>query len=590
MKKILKTATAALAGILALGLAACTDGDNGFVKEEPSFYKDMGAVADTSVTAVWDFAENGSKYKEKYGDTKKLTSSGEIPCFDDGTGAKLTNITYTDIKFNGTYMQVGKNTVSLATFKEKAKDQFELTLEKNSNIQIYVTGGGGKETSRLVVITKKDDDEPIVQRDNFASTDTTDSPFIIIKGAPADTYTIYANGVNIKKIDVSGAAQVTEVKGAEDLYFEGHKDGDDFSVDGTVLVPGDLPDLFLVDTAGNESSPGNVEWTIGKNSNGKTIAIIVTDDNNVKKLLPVVTGEAKVRARVGRFVADFTLKVTGDDVTDFALFNGGDAVSEASLEALAGRMKITAKRGTDDMTKYVEWKSSAPDIAKVTDGVVTAMTKGEAIITATWSYGQDTPLEKEVKVTVTETKTSVSLLSNANLPATGTVIVWEELKDSDEKALADSKPAVLSAKNEFATYSVEGFSVANGWITKSITSNKDATDYPGILFAQANVGTPSGKLVTFKIVIKPADGKTVTLTDIVASFRANKKMITGITVGELEFETTPEKSKDWRDTRLNLKEPVKISEKTELEVALLYEGFTTGDQFSIGDIKLFFAK
>ena len=590
MKKILKTAAAALAGMLAFGLAACTDGDEDYIKEEPSFYSDMGAVPDASVTAVWDFNKNFSKYKEKYGERVNFTSSGEIPCFDDGTGAKLINVTYVDIKMDGNFMKVGKNTASLATFKDKSKDQFELTLDKDSNIQIYAKGASNNEDSRFIVITKKDDDEPIVQRNRFDGNTDTKSPSIIIKGVLAGTYTLYVNGVNIEKIDVNGAAEVSEVKGAKDLYFKGHKDDADFSVDRTVLDLGDLPDLLLVDTAGNESAPGDVEWTIGKNSNGKTIAIIVTDDNNVKKLLPVVTGEAKVRARVGRFVADFTLKVTGDDVTDFALFNGGDAVSEASLEALAGRMKITAKRGTDDMTKYVEWKSSAPDIAKVTDGVVTAMTKGEAIITATWSYGQDTPLEKEVKVTVTETKTSVSLLSNANLPATGTVIVWEELKDSDEKALADSKPAVLSAKNEFATYSVEGFSVANGWITKSITSNKDATDYPGILFAQANVGTPSGKLVTFKIVIKPADGKTVTLTDIVASFRANKKMITGITVGELEFETTPEKSKDWRDTRLNLKEPAKISERTELEVALSYEGFTTGDQFSIGDIKLFFAK
>ena len=64
MKKILKTAAAALAGILAFGLAACTDGDKDYAPEKPTFFGDWEANTESSsVTAEWDFSTNFGKFK-----------------------------------------------------------------------------------------------------------------------------------------------------------------------------------------------------------------------------------------------------------------------------------------------------------------------------------------------------------------------------------------------------------------------------------------------------------------------------------------------------------------------------------------------
>ncbi|MBD5428121.1 MAG: hypothetical protein HDR39_02160, partial [Treponema sp.] len=88
MKKILKTAAVALAGILAIGLAACTDGDGGFVDEVPSYYNDRGVVVDETVTAVWDFSD--SKYFAADSNTSDHVFAESIEIKpSSGTGATL---------------------------------------------------------------------------------------------------------------------------------------------------------------------------------------------------------------------------------------------------------------------------------------------------------------------------------------------------------------------------------------------------------------------------------------------------------------------------------------------------------------------
>ncbi|MBD5448380.1 MAG: hypothetical protein HDR32_11785 [Treponema sp.] len=589
MKKILKTATAALVGMLAFGLAACTDGDGDFVPENPKFYKLLNdeTTNDPNVTAVWNFeASNLCDASSAEG--------GIVGVFDpsNGKGATLdfTNIVAKYTVGKGLQLKANSSKLSGLSVGDL---HFTLTLTGQSNIQITAAGSGSKDPKRLVAIARKDDPSTILAgKDNFES---NYNEVVTIEGADAGEYIVYVNGVIVHKIDADATSLVTRATPVEGLKFAESKYNENtFIMEMNVC---EIKDVLALQTLSNGkyTDTSLATWTI---LGDETVAKIVQDANGTPKILPTASGEAILCARVGRFTANVKISVKGDAKLEV------DAPEETQLEVSTGYMHLTAK-GNDSksavITDYVEWSSSDPTVATVDKGMVFPLKEGTATITAKYTLGRGEPQVKTQEITVTKCdKTIITLLDTKDeeakkkFPAQGTTGAMVELSEMFKDC--------LTVGNDDVDCTIDNFVLATDWHVKLITSNVDDTQYPGILFTQtSNKQTPenpSGKLVTFDVVITPKGSKELKLTNVTASFRANKYTIKGVEIKK-DTESVASASnaadktsadKDWRDTRISLEKPLIISSKTTLTVALTYEQFTLGDQFSVGDIKLFFAK
>ena len=331
------------------------------------------------------------------------------------------------------------------------------------------------------------------------------------------------------------------------------------------------------------------------------MARVIVDADGNYQILTTAAGTATVRARVGRFTQDFKLTVSGEKAT--CKIEGGD---NTNLKALTGVLSLTAKGADKDISKYVTWVSSDPTIATVTDGKIVALKEGKTTVSASITVAGE-KLEDKKEITVVKNDSSVVTLldtkdkeAKKRFPAQDTWAAYSEWTDVFKSVLiADEKDATYTVKNDNAEYTISNFVLADKWSVKSVTSNVDDTQYPGILFTQVSTGTaPTDKTpIKFNVVIKPLDGKSLTLTDITANFRENKYNIKKVEVKKGSEvvasavapadKTTDDK--DWRETRLNLTTPLPITEQTTLTFTLSSADVGLGDKFSIGNIKLFFA-
>lgn len=596
MKKILKTAVAALAGMLAIGFAACTDGDGDFVPENPKSYKFLNDEEnnDPGVTAVWDF-ENDNLCEASNAE------GGIVGVFDpsEGDGATLdfTNIVAKYVKDKGLQLKANGSKLSGLSVGDL---HFTLTLTGQSNIQVTAAGAGGKDPKRLVAIAHKDDPSTILAgKDNFES---NKNGVVTIEGAEAGEYIVYVNGVIVHKIDVNATSLVTKVTPVEGVKFTNESYNEkSFVKEMNVCMIEDVPSLQTL-SKGKYTDAALATWVV---LGDEAVAKIVQDTNGIPKILPTASGEAILRARVGRFTADVKIKVTGD--AQLIL----DKPEKTQLEVSTGYMHLTARgfpRKEDApadgvITNYVEWNSSDPSVATVDNGMVFPVKEGSATIVAKYAFGRGVPQEVTQEITVTKCdKIIVTLLDTKDkeakkkFPAQGTTGAMVELSEMFKDCAEDS--------NDNADYSISlsDIILAKDWHVKSIISNVDDTQYPGILFTQTtakqNPEKPTGNLVTFNIVIDPKESKILKLTDVTANFRSNKYAIIKVEIKQdssvvASVSNAADKTsvdKDWRDTRINLGSPLEISTKTTLTVVLTYEQFTLGDQFSIGNIKLFFEK
>lgn len=601
MKKILKTAAVALAGMLAIGLAACTDGDDANAPEDPKFYKLLNdkATNDSNVTAVWDFETNYADLSES-----EIPFEGIIPPQSGTTGATLDCTNNIQLRWNSKTLRLAANTASLNALSANVM-YFTLTLSGQSNIQIQLKGTSSTASSKnlLAIVSKDNPTTMLVGKDNIAG--GSNKEWITIEGAPAGEYLIYANGVAIYTIDVNATSPVTRATPVDGLRFSNAEYNDktyvmNMDVCKVVSVPQVETKTYTEDGKEKYLTGAQPEWTVLGDA---AVAEIVQDKKTGDmKILATASGEATVRARVGRFIADVKIKVTGDAKLEL------DTPEKTSLEATTEYVQFTAKSGNEDITKYVVWSSSDSTVASVEDGRVLALKAGTTTITAEYTFGRGEPQVKTQEITVTECdKTVITLLDTKDkdakkrFPAQDTWAAFSEWTEVFKSVLkAAETGATYTVKDDNAEYTITNFSLGEDWDCKSVTSNVDDTQYPGILFTQVGVGSKPSTTTprTFDVVIKPVTGKSVTLTGITASFRENKYNIEEIAVKSgsetVVSVSTPadknETDKDWRDTRLSLKDSLQISTETTLTFSLTSDNKGLGDKFSIGDIKLFFEK
>ena len=629
MKKILKTAAAALAGILAIGLAACTEGNDAYAPEVPTFFKDFGAdTSSSSVTAEWDFSTNFGKFKTV--DTV-LEADKEIEPSNKGKGATLKP-TFVKGKYNdGSDFQLAAVTATLNSIDSSY--YFTLTLDEPSNIQITAKGAGAKDPKRLIAIVDKDGN--VVGRDNYESNTTINAPTVKVKGAPAGEYKLYANGVRIVKIDASAKSDFTDELTVEAIMFmktfevgevnknkvsftfdekDAYKDSEfnpsgyyaklnvaDILKDSTISF---LPSVYSatrdadgnliavkVNDKGEINENGDLvdltssaEWTVEKPE-------IVKVDQKEGILLGLSAGTTKVRARVGMFIAEFVVEVSGS--AEFEL----TTTDSLTIEAVTGRVNFKATT-TDsrDITDVVTWEiveASDTDVATVEEGKVIGLKEGTLKVKASFTQGDGTKFEKTSdQITVTKfDKILVTLLDteSKNFPDDGdSISTWDDLvKDTT---------SVKNATDLGADFTMSELTMAASWKVKEILSNIDGgtrAGYPGIIFVQTSKNATmqaDNALATFTVTVTPPTGKTLKLASVAGSFRANKKKITAVKVNGTDYKDG-EANKDQRNFFATFDTPLSISSATEIEFELDYEAYTgNGDNFSIGDIKLFFEK
>lgn len=122
---------------------------------------------------------------------------------------------------------------------------------------------------------------------------------------------------------------------------------------------------------------------------------------------------------------DLTPEEAAIKPTAIALKVGDDEVTEVALNATTNTVTLTPSYTPADASEgYITWVSSDETVATVANGVVTGVTPGTAIITATSTLDED--VKATATVTVTYPETEVVASSYVNDGATRTVVTLGE--------------------------------------------------------------------------------------------------------------------------------------------------------------------
>ena len=315
MKKILKTAAAALAGMLAIGFAACTEGNDEYNPEEPTTYCEAGKdYVGSGIAAKWDFTgltDSAGAADAVWGLGNTETAFPPTGIDETTKGIKLAdgNVPADAVlvpsgawKKNKEVLQSKANSASLEKYNE-AGGILKLTLKKQANIVVKGKGAGSAESRRFIIITDASGKKLAFK----ASLRNSKDEEFVVKGAPAGEYTIYINGASIYSIDLSANSttlkkpvQITELK----LY-----QGDAEASSAPSFAVYDTVKFAIHNVVGAEKGSdlaADALW----NSSNENVA-------TVEKGVVTGTGEgtAIIRARIGRFYDERTVTVTKNTKT-----------------------------------------------------------------------------------------------------------------------------------------------------------------------------------------------------------------------------------------------------------------------------------
>ena len=205
-------------------------------------------------------------------------------------------------------------------------------------------------------------------------------------------------------------------------------------------------------------------------------SVATVEDGTVTAL---AVGEAVITATSGDAVATCAVKVNPIPVASVTL-------DKASAEVLVGeQFTLTAMVLPENATdKTVTWSSSDPSVATVEDGTVTALTVGEAVITATSGDAVGTCAVKVNPIPVTSItldKDSAEVLVGEQFTLTATIlpenatdktVVWSS-SDPSVASVEDGTVTALAVGDAVITASVGGFSATCKVNVKTKGDNED---------------------------------------------------------------------------------------------------------------------
>ena len=257
----------------------------------------------------------------------------------------------------------------------------------------------------------------------------------------------------------------------------------------------------------------------------------------------VAVGTATITAKAGDKTATCTVTVTSATVAVTRLTLSTEYVSLNVNDIVTIKANVYPDNATD---KTVTWSSSNPTVASVSNGNVTALKAGTALITAkagsltatcTVSVGG----ASIVYVTgISLNKTSATIKPNATLTLTATVTP----SDATDKTVtwSSSNPNVASVSNGIVTGHKEGTAVItaeagskSATCTVTVSATGIATvDVTSVTLDKKSTTLKVKETVTLKATVKPDDAtdKTVTWTSSNTAIATVKNgVVTGVKAG-----------------------------------------------------------
>lgn len=298
-----------------------------------------------------------------------------------------------------------------------------------------------------------------------------------------------------------------------------------------------------------EIKPEGIEVVIEWSSDNEDIASV--DDKGVVR--GVAPGETMITAKVGEVSA--SCKVVVIAVKPSAIELDETEIELGDTPAYQLQVILTP---SDAVADELQWSTSDADVATVKDGLVTAVSKGEAVITVKCSGDGGNILSATCMVTVTHVGERVSV----------TAI---ELESELSLAAGSSRNLVWSVLPENATDKTVSFTVKEGSEIVSVNENGRITalkEGEAVITAAANDGSgvtadcsvTVTKDLSVKVVIIPTPEEAVMFKDNIFDIQVGKKI-------QLTAEYAPEDaapvSSSW--TIVEGSEYARISQTGELE-------------------------
>lgn len=512
-------------------------------------------------------------------DTVKTKDGASKPNYTDDDDdwyrpSRYKNITVTENRNGGTYrnatvtkpgIQIENMTLreNLTIAKEVADGTVTL---KNMNISgnVYVNGGGkdsvyfencsisgnvyAQKTSDEQVALKFDENTAnklkgsvVVEGDGALLESTGAKQNVTLKKVTVKTANAVAIGTNVKEMQVTTAntnltvnGTVDKLQADKDVTVNGNgrineKTGAGqisgsvkIGVTGVSLTPteitldaGSSQTLTATVTPANATNK-NVTWssdneavatvdqhgTVIARNGGQAIITVTTADGS-----KTATCTVNVRVHIG-----VPVQSVGLNKTELALEVGKTGTLEAIVEP------------SDATNKNVTWSSNNPEFATVDNGVVTAVSAGEAIITVTTEDGAKTAT---CKVTVNAPQT---------VPVTGVTLTKTELtlaEGGSEKLTATVEPSDATNQNvkwesnnpDIVTVEQDGTVRAVGVGEAAITAKAgDKTATCTVTVAKADVAVESVTLTPSSLALTV--GQEGTLTATVSPDNATDRTVT----------------------------------------------------------------
>lgn len=458
--KFLKFSAFSLAAIaLAFNFAACDSGNDEYIPETPTTYREFNATGNGVCTAHWTFATD----KASIGASEVSLEGKEIPA-DEGTGAKLVGANGLGIKYNAG-LQAGRKSVVL---EENPGDgpALKLTTTVQTNLTFKVAGAGAADPSRIFLITDEAG-ENLVWKSNLASVTSIDATTVFhLKGAPAGVYYIYFNGSKIWEINAkSSDNDVTK----PNPYVEEDVNNWSISADKpTFTAITQAAQITLKDQDGNDVTNSAV-WKV---MSGADIAE-VDANGKVKAKTAASEGSVSVRGRIGRFYKDIPLEINKNE----DLLNVDSFVTTVASGNLP---KVD--------TKITDFSENGTDIAKV---LKTNVTGNSALVTA-----------ESATIEIGDVLKTLCLKADIDGTDGACKYVYNEETSKYEKS--DVVPEVTG--DEF-------------WQIKNPASANGGLHVKGFPVAPTETGSV---LYTLKLKVTPAAGKNLKVTGVMAALNAGK--------------------------------------------------------------------
>lgn len=250
----------------------------------------------------------------------------------------------------------------------------------------------------------------------------------------------------------------------------------------------------------DDSKVRHQSYTV-KNVSADKIRFFLAGDNNEMAITKAVVPDYTVKAKA-------KLDLVTNGASKASVLNNGVAVPDAA----------------------VTYKTSDEKVATVDDkGEVTAVADGNAVITATYAYGEDQTVTADTEVTVTTTAEKVTISGEGVAEGKGTLNI---LKDKKNGSVAPGKVALTAtvtpenAAVKDIVWSVEG-SAATVDKNGVVTTTDDAKDGDEVTVKATVKGTEVSAIVEFTIGVKEesfVDPTSVAVTPAAVTANAGEEV------------------------------------------------------------------